>query len=85
MKFLSVPEEHSLRCSQKNPSHQKPSQCGLLALTDKQWTYGQSPIICSAVYGPVDCHLCGLQGARMSQDDTCLNSQSKDIYPYTDL
>lgn len=36
-------------------SNLKPSQCSWRSHT--QWTYGQSPIVCCAIYGSVVCHL----------------------------
>lgn len=36
-------------------SYLKPSQCSWRSHT--QWTYGQSPIVCCAIYGSVACHL----------------------------
>lgn len=58
-----IPEEPLLGHSQKNP-YLKPSQCDWRSHT--LWTYGQSPIVCCAIYGSVACHLFCLSETRMT-------------------
>lgn len=45
-------------------SNLKPSQCSWRSHT--QWTYGQSPIVCCAIYGSVVCHLFCLSETSMT-------------------
>lgn len=58
----SSPEEPLLGHSQKNPVSNQASLTG----THTLWTYGQSPIVCCAIYGSVACHLFCLSETSMT-------------------
>ena len=73
---LSIPEELLLERSQKNPISNQASVAGAQkhththtrahTHTQTQWTYGQSPIVCCAIYGSVACHLFCLSETSMT-------------------
>lgn len=67
---LSVSKELSLGHSQKNPILNQANVAGAHTQTHThthtQWTYGQSSIVCCAIYGSVVCHLFCLSETRMT-------------------